>query len=77
MVFYVTVLPLLALYTLFVSVLYPAANWLHWDGFFEMTAPFVPLGFHGLLKCIENWTFSLFFCAAELWGAVVISVLFW
>lgn len=26
---------------------------------------------------VENWTFSLFFCVAELWGAVVISVLFW
>ena len=28
-------------------------------------------------QVVENWTFSLFFCVAELWGAVVISVLFW
>jgi ATP/ADP translocase len=28
-------------------------------------------------QVIEHWTFSLFFCIAELWGAVVISVLFW
>jgi AAA family ATP:ADP antiporter len=26
---------------------------------------------------VENWVFSLFFCAGELWGGVVISVLFW
>ena len=26
---------------------------------------------------VEHWTFSLFFCVAELWGSVVISVLFW
>ena len=26
---------------------------------------------------VENWTYSLFFLMAELWGAVVISVLFW
>lgn len=26
---------------------------------------------------IRNWTFSLFFCACELWGGVVISLLFW
>lgn len=26
---------------------------------------------------IEYWTFSLFYCASELWGSVVISVLFW
>ena len=34
-------------------------------------------GLHGLLKMGEHWTFSLFFCGAELWGSVVISVLFW
>jgi ATP/ADP translocase len=34
-------------------------------------------GLHGLLKVVGNWTYSLFFCMAELWGAVVISVLFW
>lgn len=28
-------------------------------------------------QVIEHWTFSLFFCIAELWGSVVISVLFW
>jgi TLC ATP/ADP transporter len=26
---------------------------------------------------VEHWTYSLFFCIAELWGSVVISVLFW
>ena len=29
------------------------------------------------MQVIEHWTFSLFFCIAELWGSVVISVLFW
>ena len=28
-------------------------------------------------QVVEHWTFSLFFCIAELWGSVVISVLFW
>jgi hypothetical protein len=40
-------------------------------------APMVPAGLHGLIKVVENWTFSLFFCFAELWGSVVIAVLFW
>jgi AAA family ATP:ADP antiporter len=35
------------------------------------------VGLHGLLKVVGNWTYSLFFCMAELWGAVIISVLFW
>ena len=29
------------------------------------------------LQMVENWVYSLFFCAGELWGGVVISVLFW
>lgn len=29
------------------------------------------------MQMIENWVYSLFFCAGELWGGVVISVLFW
>lgn len=29
------------------------------------------------VQVVENWTYSLFFLMAELWGAVVISVLFW
>lgn len=29
------------------------------------------------LQMVENWLYSLFFCAGELWGGVVISVLFW
>jgi hypothetical protein len=28
-------------------------------------------------QVVSNWTYSLFFCFAELWGSVVISVLFW
>ena len=37
----------------------------------------IPRGLHGAIKVVENWTFSLFFCSAELWGSVVIAVLFW
>lgn len=76
-VFYAAVLPLLAFYMLFATVLYPAANLLHPHGMYSSMAQHVPLGLHGLLKVIEHWTFSLFFCIAELWGSVVISVLFW
>jgi AAA family ATP:ADP antiporter len=31
----------------------------------------------GLVRIFENWTFSLFFGTAELWGTISISVLFW
>lgn len=76
-VFYASVVPLVSFYVFFASILYPASGFLHPQGFYNRMAPAIPLGLHGLLKVIEYWTFSLFFCFAELWGSVVISVLFW
>jgi ATP:ADP antiporter, AAA family len=31
----------------------------------------------GPIAIIRNWTFCVFYVAAELWGSVVVSVLFW
>ncbi|KAJ9521752.1 hypothetical protein QJQ45_015318 [Haematococcus lacustris] len=33
--------------------------------------------FAGPIAIIRNWTFCLFYVMAELWGSVVVSVLFW
>lgn len=76
-VFYAALSPLIAFYVLFTALLYPLHGSLHLNGFYAATAALVPQGLHGLLKVIEYWTFSLFYCASELWGSVVISVLFW
>eukprot|EP00879_Flechtneria_rotunda_P029548 GHRR01031966.1.p1 GENE.GHRR01031966.1~~GHRR01031966.1.p1 ORF type:complete len:337 (+),score=132.40 GHRR01031966.1:471-1481(+) len=76
-VFYASVLPLLVYYGLFATVVYPIAGTLHPLDLMNDLMPSVPIGLHGLLKVMGNWTYSLFFCMAELWGAVVISVLFW
>eukprot|EP00882_Tetradesmus_deserticola_P025181 GHRQ01027644.1.p1 GENE.GHRQ01027644.1~~GHRQ01027644.1.p1 ORF type:complete len:275 (+),score=129.90 GHRQ01027644.1:32-856(+) len=76
-VFYAAVTPLLAYYALFAAAIYPIAGSLHPLELMAQLAPSVPVGLHGLLKVVGNWTYSLFFCMAELWGAVVISVLFW
>ncbi len=76
-VFYAAIAPLLAFYALFAAVLYPAAPGLHPTALVDTWLPHWPIGLHGLLKVVANWVYSLFFCFAELWGAVVISVLFW
>jgi len=76
-VFYLAILPLLAVYVAFAAVLFPAAPQLHFTGLGEAAAAVVPPGLLGAVKLVENWTYSLFFCTAELWGTVVISVLFW
>lgn len=33
--------------------------------------------FHWIIPLIGNWTYSLFYISAELWGSVGLSVLFW
>lgn len=76
-VFYLAILPLVAAYAFFSFAVLPVSDYLHPHGLFHAFSSAVPTGLHGLLKIVENWTFSAFFCVAELWGAVVISVLFW
>lgn len=31
----------------------------------------------GLVGMVRNWTFTAFYCFSELWGDVVLSLLFW
>lgn len=77
MVFYASILPLVSFYVFFTIVLYPSHAVLHPAGLVEAAASIVPEGLMGLVRVIQYWTFSLFYCSAELWGSVVISVLFW
>jgi AAA family ATP:ADP antiporter len=76
-VFYVAILPLVSFYVLFTMVLYPNHAALHPMWLVDTFSPWLPQGLIGLVKVFQYWTFSLFYCFAELWGSVVISVLFW
>lgn len=33
--------------------------------------------FAGPIAILRNWTFCVFYVMAELWGSVVVSLLFW
>jgi AAA family ATP:ADP antiporter len=37
----------------------------------------LPQGASGFIESIRNWTYSVFYILAELWGSVVLSLLFW
>eukprot|EP01026_Neomeris_dumetosa_P038969 TRINITY_DN3186_c0_g1_i1.p1 TRINITY_DN3186_c0_g1~~TRINITY_DN3186_c0_g1_i1.p1 ORF type:complete len:698 (+),score=78.50 TRINITY_DN3186_c0_g1_i1:139-2232(+) len=76
-IFYYAIAPLIGFFTLFGFVLYPAASTLHPHQFIQSVSSFVPGGLMGALKCVEYWTLSLFYIMSELWGTVVISLLFW
>lgn len=75
--FYVTLTPFVLFFILFNFLLYPYQNTIHPH---EIIAPLQeawPQFFYGMLSMVRNWSFSLFYIFAELWGSVVLSLMFW
>lgn len=75
--FYVTIIPFIIFFALFVTVLYPNLSSLQLNEFADYLKPRLPDGAAGLVESIRNWPFGLFYILAELWGSVVLSLLFW
>jgi AAA family ATP:ADP antiporter len=75
--FYYSVMPFLVFFGLFALVLYPAKDYLHPNEFCDMLQDHLPVGAHGLIAILRNWTYSLFYIMSELWGSVALSLLFW
>jgi len=75
--FYATITPFLVFFVLFSTVLYPARDALHPTVFADKLQEILPQGFMGFIAIFRNWTFSLFYILSELWGSVVLSLLFW
>ena len=75
--FYATILPFIGFFLLFALVLYPAKDMLHPTELADKLEATLPHGFSGLIATFRNWTYSLFYIFAELWGSFILSLLFW
>lgn len=75
--FYSCILPFLAFFGSFAFVLYPLRDILHPTAFAEKLLAVAGPRFMGPISILRNWSFCLFYVMAELWGSVVVSVLFW
>jgi len=75
--FYTIIFPFLAFFTSFAFVIYPLKDFIHPYGAMEAVLNVVGPRFAAPLAIISNWSFCLFYVASELWGSVVVSVLFW
>jgi AAA family ATP:ADP antiporter len=64
-------------FAVFTFVLYPLRHVLHPTEAAALLAAALPPGLSGAVACFRDWTFSLFYVASELWGDVVLSLLFW
>ncbi len=76
-VFYVMVLPFIAFFAIFALFLYPNRELLHPTLSADWLQSIFPPGLAGMVAIYRYWTFSLFYVLAELWGSVVLSLLFW
>lgn len=75
--FYVTIAPFVIFFSLFPVIFYPFREFLHPTETAQWLLTVLPKGFHGLVGCFENWTYSLFYILSELWGSAVLSLMFW
>ncbi|CAN0134776.1 unnamed protein product [Ectocarpus sp. 12 AP-2014] len=76
-VFYTCITPFLAFFASFAAFIYPARDALHPHAAADYLLTHLPKAFGPLISIFRNWTYAVFYTAAELWGSVVVSVLFW
>lgn len=76
-VFYLIITGFLAFFALFAFVLYPLRHSLHAHTLANFLEGFLPLGLKGLIAMVRYWSFTIFYVMAELWGGIVLTVLFW
>jgi len=71
------VLTFIAFFATFALFIYPNAALLHPTAFCAYLASILPSGFAAPIAILRNWTYAVFYTMAELWGSVVVSLLFW
>jgi len=75
--FYTIIFPFLAFFTSFAFILYPLKDVIHPYAFVDNLVGILGPKSAAPLAIVKNWSFCLFYVMAELWGSVVVSVLFW
>jgi len=75
--FYTCIIPFIAFFGSFAFLMYPFKDTLHPTAFCEDLLANAGERFKGPIAILRNWTYCVFYVMAELWGSVVVSVLFW
>ena len=75
--FYTLLMPFLVFFGAFAFVIYPFKESLHMSTESVQAWQQALPSLHWFIPVIANWSFSLFYILAELWGSVVLSMMFW
>ncbi len=76
-VFYMIISGFLLYFAAFLIYLYPNQEALHPHYIADKLEAALPGGFRWLIVMLRNWTLTSFYVIAELWGCIVLTVLFW
>jgi len=76
-VFNTMVLGFLLFFCFFAFWLYPHREALLPDRLANWLESCLPMGFRAFVDMIRHWPFTLFYVMAEVWGSIVLAVLFW
>lgn len=75
--FYTITAPFLIFFGLFAVFLYPNKEIFHPTEMADRLQAFLPEGLMGVVAIFRNWTYAVFYVLAELWGSVMLSLMFW
>jgi len=76
-VFYVVMSSFIAFFGAFAGLIYPNRMFLHPNAAADWLTTILPGFFLPIISIFRNWTYSLFYTLANMWGSVVVSLLFW
>ncbi len=76
-VFYTILSTFLCYFALFALFLYPAREQLHAHASANTLQQFLPEGMKGFVAMYRYWIFTSFYVMAELWGNIILFLLFW
>lgn len=75
--FYACIIPFIVFFGSFAFLLYPLRDIIHPTAFCEKLLGQLGSKAAAPIAILRNWSFCLFYVMAELWGSVVVSLLFW
>lgn len=75
--FYIIISCFIVYFFIFGFFIFPNQDLLRLDGTADYLASILPKGLAGFIAMIRNWSFTLFYAMCEIWGSIVLTVLFW
>jgi AAA family ATP:ADP antiporter len=76
-IFYMCLIPFILFFTSFAFIIYPNFSALHPDPAYVASLKEELPRLKWFITMGANWSYSLFYILAELWGSVMLSLLFW